>query len=239
MTGKATICELAGASPEIRRNVARRVAQVVVFDCLIALLMFVSAGRFDWLWAWVYAALMLGIQLSGLFVMPLSVIAERGSKKGNTETWDKVVTALIIPAFLGIFLVAGFEIRLQGEAAIPVIGHAGAVTVFLLGCALEIWAMRANRFFSTEVRIRFEHEHAVCSSGPYRFVRHPGYVGMILYYLVTPLFLGSWWAFVPAAVVVILFLVRTGFEDKTLHGKLAGYPAYAKRVRYRLIPGVW
>ena len=228
-----------GKTPEIRRNVLRRVAQVVIFDSLIAVLMFAGAGRLDWLWAWVYTALMLGIQLSGLFFMPLEVIAERGSKKGNTEGWDTVVTSLIIPAFLGIFLVAGFEVRLHGEAAIPVAGHAAALTVFLLGCALEIWAMRANRFFSTEVRIQAEHGHTVCSSGPYRFIRHPGYVGMILYYAVTPVFLGSWWAFGPASLVVILFVVRTGFEDRTLQEKLPGYAAYASRVRFRLIPGVW
>jgi len=99
--------------------------------------------------------------------------------------------------------------------------------------------MQANRFFSAVVRIQEERGHAVASGGPYRFVRHPGYVGMIAQFLVTPLTLGSLWALMPAGIAVGLYVWRTALEDRTLREELAGYQDYAARVRYRLLPGIW
>jgi len=89
------------------------------------------------------------------------------------------------------------------------------------------------------VWIQFEREHAVCSSGPYRYVRHPGYLGMIIYNLATPLFLGSLWAMMPAMMIVGLFVIRIGLEEKVLLRKLPGYGQYAARIRYRLLPRIW
>jgi len=234
-----TLRELAGAPPETKRNVMRRVGQMVIFDCLIALLLFASAGSLDWQYAWLYTAVMVLIQLGGAFFMPLAVLAERGSKKENTEKWDRVVTRLIIPSFLSVYLVAGLDFRWHWSADLATAWHLGAALIFILSCALEMWAMRANRFFSTEVRIQFERGHVVCSSGPYRYVRHPGYVGIILYYGISPIFLGSLWALIPASMAAILLVARTWLEDRTLQKKLPGYTEYAARVRFRLVPGVW
>jgi len=231
--------EMASAPPETRRNLLRRVGQMLFFDSLIAVLLFASAGRLDWPYAWLYTALMVSIQLSGAFFMPLEVVAERGSKKENAEKWDRVVTGLIVPGFLGVYLVAGLDFRWRWSPDLAVAWHIGAELLFILGCALEIWAMHANRFFSTAVRMQLDRGHAVCSSGPYRYVRHPGYVGMILYYGVSPIFLGSLWALIPAAMTGMLFVVRTRLEDRTLREKLPGYAEYAARVRFRLLPGVW
>ena len=99
--------------------------------------------------------------------------------------------------------------------------------------------MTANRFFSTMVRIQEERGHVVASSGPYRYVRHPGYVGYITAAFATALALGSLWALVPAGLGMCAFVVRTALEDKTLQKELAGYKEYTQRVRYRLLPGVW
>ena len=104
---------------------------------------------------------------------------------------------------------------------------------------LLTWSMASNAFFSTVVRIQDDRGHAVASGGPYRFVRHPGYVAAILFYLVTPLMLGSVWTFIPSVLMVLLFVVRTALEDRTLREELDGYWEYAQRVRYRLLPGVW
>jgi protein-S-isoprenylcysteine O-methyltransferase Ste14 len=231
--------ELASVPPETRRNVMRRVGQMLFFDALIALLLFVSAGSLDWRYAWLYTAAMVLIQLGGAFFMPLEVLAERGSKKENTEKWDRVVTGLILPSFLSLYLVAGLDFRWHWSPESGMAWHLGAVLFFILGCALEMWAMAANRFFSTAVRIQFDRGHAACTDGPYRYVRHPGYVGMILYYRATPIFLGSLWALMPAAMVAILLVIRTWLEDRTLQKKLPGYTEYAARVRFRLVPGVW
>jgi protein-S-isoprenylcysteine O-methyltransferase Ste14 len=105
--------------------------------------------------------------------------------------------------------------------------------------AFVTWAMVTNRFFSSIVRIQRDRGHIVCDGGPYRWVRHPGYAGGALAALATPLALGSWWAFVPAVLTILLTAWRTALEDRTLQQELPGYAAYTQRTRYRLLPGVW
>jgi protein-S-isoprenylcysteine O-methyltransferase Ste14 len=109
----------------------------------------------------------------------------------------------------------------------------------VLGWALFMWAMGANAFFSEAVRIQEERGHTVVTDGPYRYVRHPGYVGAILALFATPLLLGSLWALIPAGLATIGYVVRTALEDKTLQEELDGYTEYAQQTRYRLLPGVW
>jgi len=184
-------------------------------------------------------AVYFAVTLIGSLILPLEVIAERGSKKGNVEEWDTVLSGLIISITLCMYLVAGLDHRWRWSPILSTASHLASISLFLLGCALDLWAMRANRFFSTAVWIQFEREHAVCSSGPYRYVRHPGYLGMIIYNLATPLFLGSLWAMMPAMMIVGLFVIRIGLEEKVLLRKLPGYGQYAARIRYRLLPRIW
>lgn len=233
------ITTLARSAPGDRRDALRRVGQMALFDALIAAFLFGGAGTLHWPYAWWYLALMVSIQLGGAAVVSLEAVAERGRKKENVEPWDRVVTRLLIPAFLSIYLVAGLDGRWHWSPEYAPGVHALGALVFVAGCALEMWAMAANRFFSTAVRMQFDRGHAVCDTGPYRYVRHPGYVGMIAYYLATPVFLGGLTALVPASVTVLLLVVRTVLEDGTLREKLPGYREYAKRVRFRLLPGLW
>jgi protein-S-isoprenylcysteine O-methyltransferase Ste14 len=114
----------------------------------------------------------------------------------------------------------------------------GAALV-LLGDVLFVWAMAVNKFFSRTVRIQTEREHVVVMTGPYRYVRHPGYVGWTILWLGLTLILGSLWAFIPALLAVALIVVRTALEDKTLKKELESYEVYAEWVRYRLLPRVW
>jgi protein-S-isoprenylcysteine O-methyltransferase Ste14 len=104
---------------------------------------------------------------------------------------------------------------------------------------LSSWAVVSNKFFSDVIRIQTDRGHTVISDGPYRFMRHPGYVGMILYSLAAPFLLDSPWALIPGGLTVLLVIVRTVVEDRTLLEQLDGYQEYAGRVRYRLLPGVW
>jgi protein-S-isoprenylcysteine O-methyltransferase Ste14 len=114
-----------------------------------------------------------------------------------------------------------------------------ALVIILAGYALGSYALIENRFFSGMVRIQTERGHRVVSSGPYRWMRHPGYAGAILTYLATPFFLDSPWAFLPAVFLTIVLVIRTRLEDLALQAELEGYRDYASRVRYRLLPGVW
>jgi protein-S-isoprenylcysteine O-methyltransferase Ste14 len=139
----------------------------------------------------------------------------------------------------GMLLVAGLDERLGWLPAMsPAVRWAGGI-VMCLGYGLFSWGMAENQFFSSMVRIQGERGHAVCSTGPYRFVRHPGYIGVIVYSLAAPLLLGSAWAYIPAVLTAGVVVVRTVLEDGTLRKELEGYSEYAQKVRYRLIPGVW
>jgi protein-S-isoprenylcysteine O-methyltransferase Ste14 len=111
--------------------------------------------------------------------------------------------------------------------------------MFLAGMLMFSWAMMSNSYFSTTVRIQDDRGHQTVTSGPYQYVRHPGYVGAIVLSIGTPLLLRSWWVLSPGVVTAIMFIPRTAMEDRTLQQELGGYAEYAERVRYRLLPGVW
>ncbi len=113
------------------------------------------------------------------------------------------------------------------------------MAIFIPGAALFSWSMVVNPFFEKTVRIQTDRGHRVIDTGPYAFVRHPGYLGFVGWTLSAPLLLASAWAFVPAVLSVVGIVVRTALEDRTLQAELPGYPEYAARVRSRLIPGVW
>jgi protein-S-isoprenylcysteine O-methyltransferase Ste14 len=204
-----------------------------------ALLLLITAGSLGWLYAWVYAAVCILILQFSALILPLELIAERGSKKENTEPWDAILTGLLIISSMVMLIVAGLDFRWNWSPKLAIGLHIVSIFIFILGCALMIWAMNANRFFSTAVRIQFDRGQIVCSSGPYRYIRHPGYLGMIVYNLASPIFLGSLWAMIPAAIIVSLYVIRTWLEDKTLLKKLPGYEQYADCVKYRLLPWLW
>ncbi len=138
-----------------------------------------------------------------------------------------------------MLIVCGLDYRWQASGPVAPWLKWTALVLLIAGYAFSLWALIANRFFSTVVRIQRERGHTVVSSGPYRFVRHPGYAGGLLYYLMTPLLLGTLWGFVPVTLEIGLVVLRTALEDRTLQAELPGYADYARRVRYRLIPGVW
>jgi protein-S-isoprenylcysteine O-methyltransferase Ste14 len=136
-------------------------------------------------------------------------------------------------------LVAGLDARFGWTGPIGVALHLAGAVLFAGGLALFGWAMVANAYFSTAARIQDDRGHTVCRDGPYRFVRHPGYVGTIFQSVGTALLLGSAWALIPAAVAVVAITARTVFEDRMLREELPGYAEYARDVRYRLVPRLW
>jgi protein-S-isoprenylcysteine O-methyltransferase Ste14 len=135
--------------------------------------------------------------------------------------------------------VAGLDQRYGWSSGIEPVAQIGAMLLVIAGHALVVWATGVNAYFSQVVRIQTERGHTVISSGPYRYVRHPGYVGGILVTLAAPLLLGSAWALIPGVLGALLLVVRTALEDRTLLQELAGYGEYAESVRYRLVPGLW
>jgi protein-S-isoprenylcysteine O-methyltransferase Ste14 len=231
-------------SDQQRTITPRVIVQLLFFIVLMPFLPLLISGQWDWWEAWVYAILsILGFVISRVLAARRhpDLIAERARtlQQENTKPWDK-----ILAPFAGIggglvLVVAGFDARFDWPPtfSLPVIIL--SLVIILAGYALGSYALIENRFFSGVVRIQTDRGHQVVSSGPYRWVRHPGYAGALLTYLATPFFLNSGWAILPAVFITVLLVIRTGLEDRFLQDKLEGYRDYVKRVRYRLLPGVW
>jgi len=218
-----------------------RIITVLGSTLLFGAILFVAAGRLNWLEAWIF----LGITLAGILANGLwslrhnpEMLNERGRIGKNAKSWDKVIGLFYMLFLLAIYILAGLDARFGWSAAPLGIRILGGVAL-ALSLALTFWVMKVNAFLSTFVRIQDERGHTTVSSGPYRFVRHPMYVGILLMSWGTAFLLGSWWAVIPAVLNIILFFIRTALEDRTLQAELPGYKEYAARVRYRLIPGVW
>jgi protein-S-isoprenylcysteine O-methyltransferase Ste14 len=201
--------------------------------------------RWGWWEAWVYAATaVLGFIASrGLAARKNpDIIAERANSMRNEQAqgWDRVLAPLVAyGSGLALPVVAGLDARFHGSAGFSVPVEIIGLVLILSGYALGSYALIENRFFSGTVRIQEERGHRVISSGPYRWVRHPGYASALLSNLGVPLFLGSAWTFLPVLLISIVIVVRTSLEDQFLQRELAGYCEFTGKVRYRLIPGVW
>jgi protein-S-isoprenylcysteine O-methyltransferase Ste14 len=204
--------------------------------------LFWSAGRLDWWPAWALIALMLAwITATAIVILRFNpdLLADRlGPRKGG-KPWDLAIMSVIGVTTLVRLIVAGLDQRYGWTTGIPLAAQIVALVVSALGYALVVWATASNAFFSQVVRIQSERDHSVATGGPYRYVRHPGYVGTILYELAVPILLASWWALVIGVLNAILFFVRTALEDRTLRDELTGYDDYAREVHYRLLPRVW
>lgn len=225
----------------LRAGVSKRVKQILLLVVFEAALLFFAAGHIDWLWAWVFLGLYCaGILLNGYFMFRYSpeTIARRASSKGM-RGWDKVVAGLW--SLMGIvqMVIAGLDERYSLTTSLDPAAHGVGIVVFLLGYALFSWAMTSNAYFASVVRVQPELGHRVCTTGPYRYVRHPGYVGTMLQSAGLPLLLGSLYAFVPGLVAMLLMVLRTALEDRTLSAELPGYVEYVQHTHYRLLPGVW
>jgi protein-S-isoprenylcysteine O-methyltransferase Ste14 len=238
MNANASVNQPNGES-DLTSRVRKRMLQVVIQTLLIAAILFIASGRLDWVWAWAYLGVGVGILVINALVLPPELIAERGQPKENVKDWDRILTTLTLFPTLGGLIVIGLDERYGWSSQLAWGIRLIALAFLALGQGLFTWAMASNKFFSTAVRIQIDRSHTVASGGPYRYVRHPGYVGYIISWLATSLALGSLWALIPAGLVMCLMVVRTALEDRTLQAELDGYPAYARRVRYRLLPGIW
>jgi protein-S-isoprenylcysteine O-methyltransferase Ste14 len=221
------------------------VIRFAVFALLIPAVLFLAAGTFKWPWAWLYYAMLL---LSTVISRAIAIrrypdlAAERAQYRDKTDAkdWDRVLVGVV--ALYGpmvTWIVAGLDYRYSWSPEIGPAVRWVAAGIVALGMALASWAMIANRFFAAVVRIQDDRGHEVVTSGPYRIVRHPGYAGGVWSWLVTPLMLGTLWAYIPALLTVAVLSVRTALEDRTLIQELDHYAEYAQRTRYRLLPGIW
>ena len=225
----------------MRAPILKRFVLITFNLALTAVCLFGSAGRLDWSNGWVLLGLSFatGVAFTVVLWRNPELVAERANIKPD-KRWDKIlVSVAVLLGPMATWITAGMDSRFHWSNAMPAWLFTAGVALAVLGAALIAWAMRSNTFFSSVVRIQKDRGHTVVAGGPYRFVRHPGYVGMSAFTLATPLILNSWWAFVPAAATTGATLLRTILEDRTLHNELDGYADYARGVRYKLMPGIW
>lgn len=229
--------------PDVGSGILARLGQIALGLALEAAILCLAVGRLDWLWAWVFLGIYLvAVVINGAFLMRTSpeTIAERGHGYQQMKRWDKSVSGMwSLAQFILLPLVAGLDIRFGWTRQLDSTWHLLGSLAFAGGLALFGWAMIVNAYFSTVVRIQGERGHSVCRSGPYHYVRHPGYVGANLQSLAIPFLLGSLWALLPALAAIVAMVIRTALEDRTLQAELPGYREYAHDVRFRLIPGIW
>ncbi|QDV36886.1 methyltransferase family protein [Tautonia plasticadhaerens] len=214
------------------------ILRALMVEFLLAAILFASAGRIDLPWLWAVLALHATMLLAGIPFMDPDLRKER--VRPGPGGRSRQVRWLALPMILAHLVVAGLDVgRFGWSGPIPAVVQAVALAGYAAGMGLSLWAMAANRFFSPVVRIQAERGHRLVSSGPYARLRHPGYTGLIVGSLCGGVALGSWWSLVPLAPLVGMFLWRTAMEDRFLHEGLEGYAGYARRVRYRLMPGLW
>ena len=218
---------------------------LVVVYLSIPLVLLVCGGDFGWWQAWVYSLLIVAAGIGGRIWAERrhpGLLAERQNieKIQSAKAWDKVLAPLMaLSVVFTLVIVAELDHRRGWSPVFPLWLIVLGFILITLGYAFSVWAFVENRFFSSTVRIQTDRGHVVCDSGPYRIVRHPGYAGNILPLLGIVLALGSVWTLIPAAVALIIAVIRTTLEDRTLQEELPGYRDYTRRVHYRLIPGVY
>lgn len=216
----------------------RSVANAAFGTAFFLAMVFLPAGRVDWVAGWVYV----GLLSAGWWINHALVarshpeLLKRREQSGEgTPAWDRGIQGLVALVVLALFIVAGLDAGRFGWSDMPfglsVLGGA----FHIAGYALIIWSMLTNEHFEGAVRVQEDRAHRVVCEGPYRYTRHPGYVGFALLLLAIPLVLGSWWSFLPTAAALALLVARTTLEDRHLMTHLEGYQAYAKKVPRKLL----
>ena len=230
-------------TPKPKGRGVRRIIQSIATMALWMAAVFASAGRIDWIRGWICAtAYIISMTIAGLLVHrrnPALLEARANWRRKDTKPFDKVFLTILLPLGLIQPTVAGLDVVRFGWSSMPFATVYAGLALFAMAMTLITWAMMVNPHAESTVRIQTDRDHKAVTCGPYRFVRHPMYVGAILMYPAAALMFGSMWALAISGMLALLFVWRTTLEDRTLRRELPGYEEFAAHTRYRLIPGVW
>ncbi|MFX1518127.1 MAG: methyltransferase family protein [Promethearchaeota archaeon] len=206
---------------------------------IFGLFVFIPAGTFDWVEAWICLIIIFIIYEAMVIYFwkyDRELIQSRGSFNQPKEKWDILVYASLMISLFSILIVAGLDFRFE-LSTIPEIISIGAFGMVIIGLFIYFLVMKENTYLSKVVEV--QEDQQVISTGPYRYVRHPLYLGNSVTVIGVAISLGSLLALVPAFIFIVLMVVRLIFEEKTLEVELQGYLKYKKKVRFRLIPYIW
>jgi protein-S-isoprenylcysteine O-methyltransferase Ste14 len=216
----------------------KRALLIVAFVAALAGILFGCAGRVDLPFFWGY----IGVPVIAAIVMMRHVDRDLMKERlrpgaGGTGRYLRIV---LIPFWLAHLVIAGLDVgRFHWSDHVPLALQTVGLTLFAASYAVPAWAISVNRFYSSVIRIQADRGHVLVTDGPYAYIRHPGYAGILIALPAGGLALGSWWSLAPLIPLWLLILRRTIVEDRFLRRHLEGYLEYAARVRYRLVPHVW
>jgi protein-S-isoprenylcysteine O-methyltransferase Ste14 len=211
----------------------------LLMTAAIGLILFGAADRLDLPAFWIYLVTWLVFAGVALLTADEDLMRERRDPAGPSRDNLKLLRILAAVFIIAYLTIAGLDQRFGWTGPLPVAIQASGFILMIASIVFANWASRVNRFFSSAVRIQSDRGHTVVTSGPYRFVRHPGYVGFITLIVSGAIALGSLWSLIPAFLWTVLFTRRAALEDRMLREELDGYAAYAQKVRFRLVPHVW
>jgi len=228
---------------EHRRLVIHVIVRIVLGMLFFGAFFFGTAGTWNWPEAWLLVGIQFAVSAAmsiWLFQYNPELMKDRlAFMKRSAKGWDKVIIIGSIPLFLALLIIPGLDALRYKWSSVPLGVKAISFFVIVCGWSLVFWVMKENAYLSRVVEIQKAKGHTVVTSGPYSLVRHPMYVGVMFMFVAIPLALGSAYGVIPGVLLIILFVIRTFFEDRTLHKELPGYAEYAQKTRYRLFPGVW
>jgi protein-S-isoprenylcysteine O-methyltransferase Ste14 len=227
------------------RTLWKAVIRLYALMIFMLAILFLAAGTIKWWEAWAYVAQALFVMIfSRAFIIlknpELALERAEAGQKESAKSWDKVIVpwvSIYLPMIS--WILAGLDKRFGWSPDLSDTIQIIALVLIFAGGMFGTWAIITNQFFSSHVRIQTDRGHTVVDSGPYRIMRHPGYAGGLLSWIAAPFFFGSYSVTIPTVAAIILFIVRTSKEDRTLQEELPGYKEYAQEVRYRLLPGIW
>lgn len=221
----------------------RFIRRTIVSLAFLGALLFGAAGTLNWPEAWLYLALAAAISFgAGLWMArnDPALLAERLRSPFQREQkpWDKAVMAAMLAFWIGWLILVGLDRRYRWSDVPPTLKGIG-LALIMLGSYVVMLTLKANSYAAPVVKIQKGRGHAVATSGPYAYVRHPMYAGALLFIAGVPLLLGSWWGLAAGPGLVFIIALRAVFEERTLAAELDGYADYAARVRYRFVPYLW
>jgi protein-S-isoprenylcysteine O-methyltransferase Ste14 len=224
--------------------IGKMIISTTLWLAAMAALLFVAAGTAAWPQGWIFIALMGAAGFGGGFWLARrdpALLAERlGSPlQRDQERSDKFFMVVLMLLWVAWFVLMPLDAVRFRLSYVPVWAQAIGALLLVLSMYAFYLTFRENSFAAPVVKIQKERGQTVITTGPYAYVRHPMYAGAVLYFLGTALLLGSAYGLALAPVLVALLSIRIQIEERALREKLDGYENYARRVRYRLVPGVW
>jgi protein-S-isoprenylcysteine O-methyltransferase Ste14 len=206
------------------------------------LILFLCAGRFYYWQGLIYTGigLIMGTLNYTLLKPDSALFGERSKPGEGTKKWDKTILGLSFLITISMYVTAGLDSgRYHWSPDFPISLTMAGILLTATGQLLFLLAQKQNKFFSSTVRIQTDRNHTVCDTGLYKIVRHPAYLGSIIQAVGFPLLFGSLWSIIPIGFLIVLHLIRTYYEDKTLLNELSGYREYSLKTRYKIFPYFW